>query len=86
MMVKQNGGVAAVSDRSEAPVDPSDRMDPLDRIDEIINIVEQARSVPMSRTNCMVERGEMIGMLEDLRAELPTDLRKAAACWRSETG
>ncbi len=60
-------------------MDPSDRMDPLDRIDEIINIVEQARSVPMSRTNCMVERGEMIGMLEDLRSELPTDLRKAAA-------
>ncbi len=60
-------------------MDPSDRMDPLDRIDEVINIVEQARSVPMSRTNCMVERGEMIGMLEDLRAELPTDLRKAAA-------
>ena len=54
-------------------------MDPLDRIDEIISLVEQARSVPMSRTNFMFDRGEMIGLLEELRAELPSDLRRAVA-------
>jgi cell division septum initiation protein DivIVA len=54
-------------------------VDPLDRIDEIIAMVEQARSVPMSRNNCMVDRGEMIGLLDQLRAELPSELRKAAA-------
>jgi vacuolar-type H+-ATPase subunit H len=54
-------------------------VDPLDRIDEMIAMVEAARSVPMSRNNCMVDRGEMIGMLDQLRAELPADLRKAAA-------
>ena len=53
-------------------------MDPLDRIDEIIAMVESARSVPMSR-NCMLDRGEMIGVLDELRAELPGELRKAAA-------
>ncbi|GAA1813048.1 hypothetical protein HC028_06435 [Planosporangium flavigriseum] len=53
-------------------------MDPLDRIDEIIALVEGARSVPMSR-NCMVDRGEMIGSLEQLRVELPADLRRAGA-------
>jgi cell division septum initiation protein DivIVA len=53
-------------------------MDPLDRIDEIITFVENARSVPMSR-NCMVDRGEMIGLLEQLRSELPTELRRSAA-------
>ncbi|MCP2324973.1 proline dehydrogenase [Hamadaea flava] len=53
-------------------------MDPLDRIDEIIAMVESARSVPMSR-NCMVDRGEMIGVLDELRADLPAELRKAAA-------
>lgn len=52
-------------------------MDPLDRIDEIIAIVETARSVPMSRNNCMVDRGEMIAILDELRAELPADLRRA---------
>jgi vacuolar-type H+-ATPase subunit H len=62
-----------VDDRSEATVDP------LDRIDEIIAMVEQARSVPMSRTNFMFDRAEMIQILDDLRAELPADLRKAAA-------
>ncbi|NLU79577.1 ATP synthase F0 subunit B [Micromonospora sp. HNM0581] len=54
-------------------------MDPLDRIDELITIVEQARSVPMSRTNCMVDRSEMIGALDELREGLPADLRRAAA-------
>ena len=54
-------------------------MDPLDRIDEIISMVEAARSVPMSRTNFMFDRGEMIALLEELRAELPSDLRRAVA-------
>ena len=54
-------------------------MDPLDRIDEIIAMVEQARSAPMSRSNCVLERADTIGMLEELRAELPADLRRAAA-------
>jgi vacuolar-type H+-ATPase subunit H len=54
-------------------------VDPLDRIDEIISMVEAARSVPMSRTNFMFDRGEMIALLEELRAELPSDLRRAVA-------
>ncbi|SDY55293.1 hypothetical protein SAMN05444365_102621 [Micromonospora pattaloongensis] len=53
-------------------------MDPLDRIDELIAIVEAARAVPMSRNNCMVDRGEMIALLDQLRVELPADLRRAA--------
>ena len=54
-------------------------MDPLDRIDEIIALVEGSRSVPMSRTNFMFDRGEMVAILEELRAELPGELRRAAA-------
>jgi regulator of protease activity HflC (stomatin/prohibitin superfamily) len=54
-------------------------VDPLDRIDEIISLVEQARSVPMSRTNFMFDRNEMIAILDELRAELPSDLRRAVA-------
>ncbi|HEV7899710.1 MAG TPA: hypothetical protein VGP31_17890 [Planosporangium sp.] len=53
-------------------------MDPLDRIDEMIVLVESARSVPMSR-NCIVDRGEMIASLEQLRVELPAELRRAGA-------
>jgi len=62
-----------MSDRSGAVEDP------LDRIDEIIAMVETARSVPMSRNNCMVDRGIMIGMLDELRAALPSDVRRAAS-------
>ncbi|HEX8630859.1 MAG TPA: hypothetical protein VF755_22100 [Catenuloplanes sp.] len=54
-------------------------MDPLDRIDEIISLVEAARSVPMSRTNFMFDRAEMVAILDEVRAELPGDLRRAAA-------
>ncbi len=54
-------------------------MDPLDRIDEIIALVEGARSMPMSRANCVLDRAEMVGALEELRGELPADLRRAQA-------
>jgi cell division septum initiation protein DivIVA len=50
----------------------------MDRIDEIIALVENARNVPMSR-NCMIDRSEMIGLLEQLRSEIPSELRRAAA-------
>jgi len=50
----------------------------MDRIDEIISVVENARNVPMSR-NCMIDRGELIGLLEHLRGELPAETRRAMA-------
>jgi hypothetical protein len=53
-------------------------VDPLDRIDEVLALVEGARSVPMSR-NCMIDRGELIAALEQLREELPTEMRRATA-------
>jgi hypothetical protein len=60
------------ADRGEAHVDP------LDRIDEIIGLVEAARSVPMSR-GCIVDRSEMLAILEELRGSLPTEMRRAGA-------
>ncbi len=53
-------------------------MDPLDRIDELIAMVEGARSMPMSR-NCILDRSEVIGMLDQLRSELPVEMRRATA-------
>jgi cell division septum initiation protein DivIVA len=53
-------------------------VDPLDRIDEIIVFVEGARSVPMSR-NCMIDRADLIGQLDELRHELPDEMRRSAA-------
>jgi cell division septum initiation protein DivIVA len=53
-------------------------VDPIDRIDEIIALAESARSVPMSR-NCMIDRGELINLLDQLRGELPGELRRSAA-------
>jgi F0F1-type ATP synthase membrane subunit b/b' len=52
-------------------------VDPLDLIEEIRETVVNARAVPMSR-NCLVDRNEMINALEELRDELPNELRRAA--------
>ena len=54
-------------------------MDPLDRIDQIIAMVESARSAPMSRSNFVLDRAEVINLLEELRGDLPTELRRATA-------
>ena len=54
-------------------------MDPLDRIDQIIAFFEGARSAPMSRSNCVVDRAEMINLLDELRSELPSELRRSTA-------
>jgi cell division septum initiation protein DivIVA len=53
-------------------------VEPMDRIDEIISMVETARNVPMSR-NCMLDRAELIGLLEQLRSEIPSEMRRASA-------
>lgn len=54
-------------------------MDLLDRIDEVIAYVENARSVPMSRNNCMLDRAEFVTILEGLRGETPVEIRRAQA-------
>jgi vacuolar-type H+-ATPase subunit H len=54
-------------------------VDPLDRIDELLALVENARAMPMSRANCVLDRGQLLGALQQLRAELPGEVRRAIA-------
>jgi regulator of protease activity HflC (stomatin/prohibitin superfamily) len=61
------------------PTRENNAVDPLDRVDELIALIENARSMPMSRANCVVDRGHLIGALQELRAELPTEVRRAVA-------
>ena len=53
-------------------------MDPLDRIDEIAALVEGARSMPMS-ASCIVNREELLDLLDGLRTDLPAEVRTARA-------
>jgi len=53
-------------------------VDPLDHIDELANLIEAARSMPMS-SNCIVNRTEMLAALDELRADLPAEIRRAQA-------
>jgi cell division septum initiation protein DivIVA len=47
-----------------------------DKLDEVTAIVEQARSMPMS-ASCIVNRGEVLGLLEEIRSLLPEEFRHA---------
>ncbi|MEV7022187.1 ATP synthase F0 subunit B [Kitasatospora sp. NPDC093558] len=51
-------------------------MDVQNKVDEIVAAVENARSMPMS-ASCVVNRAELIGLLNDLKAELPAELAQA---------
>lgn len=45
-------------------------------LDELVQAIESARAVPMS-ASCMVNRDEVLGLLDKARRQLPADLTKA---------
>jgi cell division septum initiation protein DivIVA len=47
-----------------------------DKLDELTTLVENARSMPMS-ASCIVNRAEILGVLEELRELLPEEFRHA---------
>lgn len=51
-------------------------MDVYEKLDELVTIVENARSMPMS-ASCVVNRGEVLGLLEEIRELLPEEFRHA---------
>src|SRR5664280_907731 len=53
-------------------------MDVHDRLDELTAMVRSAKAMPMS-ASCLVNRAEMVDILERLRAKLPSDLDHAIA-------
>ena len=51
-------------------------MDVHEKLDELSSLVEEARSMPMS-ASCIVNRAELLGLLEELRELLPEEFRHA---------
>jgi hypothetical protein len=51
-------------------------VDVQDKLAEIIQVVEDARAMPMS-ASCLVNREEMLGLLDELRGLLPEQLQRA---------
>jgi cell division septum initiation protein DivIVA len=47
-----------------------------EKLDELSRLVEEARSMPMS-ASCIVNRAELLGVLEELRELLPEEFRHA---------
>ncbi len=53
-------------------------MDVVENIEAAIAIVEEARSVPLS-ASCVINRSEMLKLLDQIKASFPNDLAKAIA-------
>lgn len=51
-------------------------MDVHDKLDELVALVENARSMPMS-ASAIINRSEVLGLLEEVRALLPEEFRHA---------
>jgi F0F1-type ATP synthase membrane subunit b/b' len=51
-------------------------MDSVEKLTSAITMVEEARGVPLS-ASCVVHRGEMLELLDEARAALPSDLESA---------
>ena len=51
-------------------------MDSIDKLASAITMVEEARGVPLS-ASCVVHRGEILELLDEARAALPTDFESA---------
>ena len=52
-------------------------MESLDKLQLAISMVEEARSVPLS-ASCVVHRGELLGILDEVKVFLPSDLDNAS--------
>lgn len=51
-------------------------MEAIEKLNAAITTIKEARSVPLS-ASCVVHRGEMLSLLEEIKAALPHDLQKA---------
>jgi hypothetical protein len=47
-----------------------------DKLDELSALIENARSMPMS-ASCVINRGEVLGLLDEVRELLPEEFRHA---------
>ena len=58
-------------------------MDVVENIEAAIEMVEEARSVPLS-ASCVINRSEMLKLLDQIKASFPNDLAKAIAIQRDK--
>jgi hypothetical protein len=54
-----------------------------DKLDEIVAVIEGARAMPMS-ASCIVNRGEILAMLDELRELFPGEIAEAAELLRTK--
>ena len=56
-----------------------------DKLEEIVGQVESARAMPMS-ASCIVNRGQLLGLLDELRDLIPTEVLRAESLLHERDG
>lgn len=70
-MVHRTDGTAAAGGPAGGVTDEVTR-----RLDELVALVEGARAMPMS-ASCVVNRGDVLALLDEVRGALPAEFRRA---------
>ena len=78
-----DGPAADVPEQAETPSGPQSL--PSTLLDEITALVETARAMPMS-ASCVVNRAELLALLDELRTQLPPALAQASAVLADRDG
>ena len=58
-------------------------MDSIDKLTSAIKMVQEAKGVPLS-ASCIIHRGELLAILEQIRFGLPSDLDRASKILREQ--
>lgn len=56
----------------------------MELIEMMYSTVAEAKSVPLAAGRCMVERDDMLSMLEELRDNLPREMEEARRLWEAK--
>lgn len=53
----------------------------VDNIEELLDVlyteIEEAKNVPLSSEKCMIDRERVLDMIDDVKAELPTEIKRS---------
>lgn len=66
----------ALSEEERRPAPPEGPPDVAALLDEVVDMVERAKSMPLS-SSAIISRDEVLGILEEIRAALPAELQRA---------
>lgn len=58
-------------------------------IEELLDLlyteIEEAKNAPLSNDRCVIERDRVLDMIDDVKAELPVEIKRPKTWWPTRT-